>query len=433
MALLKATCLYETGNIFQSFYEPIIPRIERLKPDYIGISLGDYTQLVPGLTLSMLLKSCTKAHVNIGGNLFGRYTDILINEPEFFKLFADSIIFNEGEKPVIQLLKHLKGDIPIEQVPNLIYLQGGRVRINDPDEPYSINELFTPDFSGMPLDRYLTPHTIFNLQASRDCYWRKCSFCTHFFGSRYSVKRVDRLLHEVKDLIRRYDQRHFHFIDEAMGPAYLARLSEEIIAQGLDIDFYIYARMEKEFTPDLFSSAGKAGLRLILWGFESANERIYTLMNKGSLTAKDARREILQNAFDAGIWNYLFVMYGFPSETQAEARETAEFLYENRHICSFSKGSRFVLLDKAPILNDLAKYSISKVQRIRSGFSYAHRYETTSGMSHGEIRDFMRNKDEIIHLSDYRFQNSWSREKLFLYICKYGIERISAMRDNVWI
>ncbi len=436
MGRIMEECLDRAGNIFYQFYEQKIETIFDNKPDYIGISLGDYSQLVPGLTLAMLLKrQGNGVHINIGGNLFGRYIDTLVHEPGFFETFADTIICDEGEKPVVKLLDHLAGHARIEDVPNLIHKGNGRVIVNETQKPYPVNDLPLSDFSGMPVDdgAYFMPEVIYNIQASRDCYWRKCSFCTHFFGSTFSVKKVDKIIEEIKQIQSLHKARYFHFIDEAMSPAYLNRLSEKILEEKIDIDFYIYGRLEKEFTSGILQKARKAGLRLILWGFESANERIYSLMNKGSLIGKKDRYDILKRAYDAGIWNYLFIMYGFPSETHEEATETAQFLYDNRHILSYSHGSRFVLLDKAPILKDLEKFSITEVKKIRTGFSYAFRYETSRGMTPDQIDDFMKTRDEILRTKDYKYQTSWSREKLFLYLCKYGIEVVSSMRDEVWI
>ena len=68
---LKRDCLDQNGNIFYSYYQSILPELLKINPDFIGISIGDYSQLVGGLTLAKLLKQNSKAHINIGGNLFG--------------------------------------------------------------------------------------------------------------------------------------------------------------------------------------------------------------------------------------------------------------------------------------------------------------------------------------------------------------------------
>jgi len=430
---MKFNCSDREGNIFYHFYEFILPALLKTDFDYIGISLGDYTQLIPGLTLAMLLKKHTKSHINIGGNLFGRYTDVLINNPEFFNTFADSIIYNEGEKPVLELMKYLEGTIPINEVPNLIYPFENKVKINEETSPLKISELPAPDYTDFPAQSYYTPEVIYNIQASRNCYWQKCAFCTHHFGSKYAVKPVEQIVNEIKELQNRYNAKYFHFVDEAISPAYLRKLSEKIIEDGVDINFYAYGRLEKEFTPDLFKLARQAGLRFILWGFEAANKRVYKLMNKGELCSPVERQKIIQSAFDADIWNHLFIMFGFPSENLDEAKETVHFLRENRNITSHSTGGRFVLLENAPILKDLKKYTITKVQKVRSGFSFAHRFEAYRGMKNQDFEELENYKTEYWELPKLKYRDSSYREKVFLYVCRYGTRNISKMRDKIWL
>ena len=430
---IKFDCFDRDGNIFQHFYERVLPDLLKTEYDYIGISLGDYTQLIPALTLGMLLKKHTKAHINIGGNLFGRYTDVLINNPEFFRLFADSIIYNEGEKPLLELMRHLKDEIPVEEVPNLIYCRDDKVHVNEEAAPLKINELLAPDYANFPLESYYTPELIFNIQASRNCYWQKCTFCTHHFGSKYGVKSVDRIVGEIKELQAKHGAKYFHFVDEAISPGYLRKLSEKIIQEGLDINFYAYGRLEKEFTPELFQLARKAGLRFVLWGFEAASERVYRLMNKGELCSPADRQKIIQNAFDADIWNHLFIMFGFPSENLEEAKETVDFLKENRLITSFSTGGRFVLLENAPILKNPKKYSITKIEKVRSGFSFAHRFQTYRGMKKEQWDELEKYKASSWGWSDLKYKDIAYREKVFLYVCKYGTKNISKIREKIWL
>jgi len=430
---LKFTCADKEGNLFYTYYEMILPQLLKSNPEFIGISLGDYTQLIPALTLAMMLKKMTKAHVSIGGNLFGRYTDVLINNPEFFSLFADSIIYNEGEKPISELVKQLEGKVKIEDVPNLIYVKDNQVKINKEQEPMKISELPQPDFTHFPLNLYYTPEVIFNIQTSRNCYWKKCTFCTHHHGSKYGIKTVDKVINDIKRLQEKFNAKYFHFVDEAMSPAYLKKLSEKIIEEGIDMKFYIYGRLEKEFTSDIFELAYKAGLRLVMWGFESANERIYTLMNKGELTSSESRRKILLDAYNAGVWNHLFIMFAFPSESLEEAKETVDFLRDNRNIASHSTGGKFVLLEDAPILKNLKKYYITKVEKFRSGFSFAHKFETSRGMSDEEFKELEKYKVEQWRMNELKCRNSWFREKLFLYVCKYGTQNITKMKDEIWL
>ncbi|MEN6318666.1 MAG: radical SAM protein [Syntrophaceae bacterium] len=431
---LSVHCENVAGNVFHKFFSDLIPSLLENNPDFIGISIGDYSQLLAGLTLAMLLKRVSHAHVCIGGNLLGRHTDIIINNPDFFRLFADSVIFNEGEKPVVELLKCIEDKGSIEAVPNLIYLNDqGKVVTNDEAPPFPIEGLYFPEFSDMPAEKYFTPEVIFNIQASRNCYWKKCTFCTHHFGSRYAIKPVAKTITEIKSLQARHGTRFFHFIDEAVSPSYLRRLSQAIIDEGLDIRFYIYGRLEKAFDRGLFKLAYQAGLRLVLWGFESANERIYRLMNKGEVTDKNERLKILQAANCEGIWNFLFLMFNFPTETLEEAKETVDFVRDHRSILSQSTGASFMLMENSPILENLEKFFITNVQRTSNGFTSVYKFTATRGKTKDQKEELKAYQHAQWRLAEMRYSGSGFREKLFLYVCKFGVAHVSEMNREIWL
>jgi len=431
---LHAHCENTAGNIFHQVFSDMLPDLLKNDPEFIGISIGDYSQLLAGLTLAMLLKRNSKAHICIGGNLLGRHTDILIRKPDFFKLFADSVIFNEGEKPVLELLKCIEKGRGFEQAPNLIYLnKNDEIVINEETTPLPIGQLYCPEFSNIETQCYYTPELIFNIQASRDCYWKKCSFCTHHFGSRYAVKPVGKTISEIKYLHDNHQARYFHFIDEAISPGYLRQLSKAILDEGLDIRFYFYGRLEKAFDRDLFHLAHTAGLRMVLWGFESANERIYRLMNKGEVNGKYERLEIMRNAFEAGIWNFLFLMFDFPTETLEEAKETVDFVRDNRKILSHSTGGSFMLGDNSQILENPDKYSLTNIRKISNGFNFAYTFTDSRGKTQEQKKELNDYKQAQWRLKEMRCLHSSFREKLFLYVCKFDVERISQMNQEIWL
>lgn len=425
---LLADCQSMTGNLFRRFFAPRVAEWLQDDPEFIGISIGDYSQLLAGLTLALQIRQVSGARLCIGGNLFGRYTDVLINNPEFFRRFADFVIYNEGEKPVVDLIRHLEGKLPVGQVPNLIHLTAdGRIVTSDEAPPLAIEKLDAPMFGDLPASQYFLPSPIYNVQASRSCYWRKCAFCTHHAGSRYAIKPVAQMLAEIRALQESCGAYYVHFIDEAISPAYLRRLSEAILREGIELRFYLYARFEKGFDRELFQLASRAGLRMVQWGFEAASERVYRLMNKGPMADKNARRQVLEAAYESGVWNFLFLMFGFPTETLDEARETVDFMRDNQSLVSHGSGSTFMLLGDSPMLKDLARYSIISVEKVRNGFSFAHRFQASCGMSRAEKLVLEAYKREQWTDFDSRFASSNFREKTFLYVCKYGVEAFSAM------
>ena len=423
MDSIKEHCQDTSTNIFYDFYQKKLPEILLEDADMIGISINSSSQIVGGLTLAMLLMRAKKSqdvHINIGGNFFARVTEIIENTPEFFDLFCDSLVIEEGEKPIVELAEFLDGKRNIEHVSNLLYLEENIVKVNEKTIPLKLNELAFQSLEGFPLDLYLTPDIVLSIQSSRGCYWKKCTFCDHDFGQNYNIKDVDRLVEEIKYVQDNFGISHFEFIDESISPAYLKEMSEKVIESGREICWFNNARLETEFTKEALELYYKAGARMLLWGVESGSDRIMKLINKGIDIGK--RMSILKDSVESGIWNFAFIFFGFPSETKEDAQKTIDMICSNTDIISSYGRSVFTLGKHTRLRDEPEKFSITKIYKNEEEFSPSYHFETSEGMNAAEISEMAKicsskcaeayNGPLWMHL---RY-----REILFLYICKYG-------------
>ncbi|MBE7705182.1 MAG: radical SAM protein [Cyanobacteria bacterium SIG29] len=413
----------EGSNIFKPYFESVIDKIKAENAEYIGISINSSSQIVAGLTLANMLKKETNAHINIGGNHFGRVTDALEKYPEFFELFCDSVLVEEGEIPVIELTKHINGEICIEEVPNLMYLKDGKVQFNDKVEPKKLNELKTPSLEGYDLSQYFTPEIVMPFPSSRGCYWRKCSFCDHDFGMFYNIKNIDKLVEEIKTFKNKYGITKFEFIDEAISPSYMEAMSKRFIEEKLDVNFFCDARLENGFTKEVCELARSAGLRMVLWGFESGSKKIMKLINKG--IDIDNRLNILRTAREADIYNFAFIFFGFPAETRASALKTIKVICDNTDIINSYGKSVFTMGKHTKLREAPEKYGVVGKTRQVSEFSPTYEYNAI-GMTKKEL-------DDVINLCTKRANKAYgnalsfhllSREILFLYLCRYGADQV---------
>jgi radical SAM superfamily enzyme YgiQ (UPF0313 family) len=427
---IKEHCLDRTTNMFYEFYERIIPDLFKEEPDFIAISVNSSSQIVPGLTLAMLLKSQKKCHISIGGNFWGRIVEPLLECPEFFDIFADSITIEEGEKPIVEFARYIEGKLKIEDVPNLMYLKDNVVRVNQKAIPFTLNEVHPPNLESFPLNLYLTPDVVLSVQSSRGCYWKKCSFCDQDFGQNFSIKDVDNFVNELRYLNKKFNISHFEFIDESVSPVYLENLSNRITEENLNVNWFINARLEKEFTFELLKQARNAGLRMMLWGFESGSNRVMKLINKG--IDIDKRFEILKAADDADIWNFAYIFFGFPSETKEEALETIKIISENTDLISSYGRSIFTLGKHTKLRENPEKFSITRILENKEEFSPSYQFETSVGMNSHEI-------SEMAQLCTQKCNEAYNnplwmylryREILFLYVCKYGTSTIKNTKVN---
>jgi radical SAM superfamily enzyme YgiQ (UPF0313 family) len=280
----------------------------------------------------------------------------------------------------------------IYSAPNLIYRENGSIKRNDPAPAPSMDGLPGPDFSDLPLDEYLAPGPVLPYMTARGCPWGRCSFCTHHHSYlKYRQRPVELVVEDLAALKRIYGCRRFNLIDEMIPPGRLRRLSSAIKAAGIDICYSAYAKPVKAFDQRLLCQAADSGCRLILWGVESASQRILDLMEKGTNAADMSI--VLESARKCGIRSLVFVMFGFPGETEEEFLKTISFLEQHKQaISALSKGT-FVLLEGSRIYRDPEKYGIKDLSlpvssgQGNDGLSIpAIKYQVSSGLGPDEAR-----------------------------------------------
>lgn len=413
-------------NIFIEYYKSILDEIKSENYDYIGISINSSSQIVPGLTLSNMLKKNTNAHVNIGGNFFGRVKDAIVKNPEFFDLYCNSLLVEEGERPVVGLARYINGEIKIEEVSNLIYLNLNdkkKVIVNDTKKPMKLDEMSIVSLDGYKLDEYFAPEIILPFQSSRGCYWGKCSFCDQDFGQNFNVKNADKLTDEFIKLKEKYGIKYFEFIDESVSPAYLDELTKKIEEKNININYFFDARLESIFTKELMQRGFNSGLRMVLWGLESGSRSVMELINKG--IDIDRRLEILKNSSESGIWNFAFIFFGFPTETVEDAGKTIKMLCENNDIIHSYGRSVFTMGKHTKLKDEPEKYGITAVYPAMDEFSPTYTFDCV-GMSKDELTGILK---ECTSECQKAYGNPlWMylryREYLFLYVAKYGTKKV---------
>jgi hypothetical protein len=353
----------QDSNPFISLYEDFLLESEQWE-DYnvIGISLIGSSQIVPGLTLArMIKKRYPHLFIALGGPIFSVMMERLKKWPEFFDEFCHAVIHLEGEEPLNQLLKAVQRGSSLEEVPNLMYKDNGKVKKSKGKAMVRFDQIPPPTFDGLPIDLYLSPYPVFPVLQSRGCYWGRCTFCTHsaIYGHRYGLHKSCSMVDQLESFSKQYKTKYFTFSDEAVSPHALNDLSDLIIKRGLDIRAVPMVRFEKKMDAGFFNKINKAGFNFLLYGLESANDRILSLMEKGN--SSELARHILKMSREAGIWNHLFLFFGFPTETWEEAMETIEFLKENKeNVHSIAPGV-FTLNKESDIHHHPEKFCITRV------------------------------------------------------------------------
>ncbi|MFT4579170.1 MAG: anaerobic magnesium-protoporphyrin IX monomethyl ester cyclase [Nitrospinales bacterium] len=410
-----------TVNVYADICRQLVLRsIKKEKPGVVGISIGTPVQLMAGITFATLIKEAyPDIHVTVGGNIITRLKDEFAKLPHFFGKAFDSMITYEGEHSLVWLVEALSGKRKISEVSNLIYKdEEGQVHVNETYQE-RVDQLPPPDFDGMPWEKYFSPVKLVPYLGTRGCYWGKCTFCDHGAGyiDQFRAKHAEQIVDELEYLKNKLNTKHFMFTDESFPPALFLKLPPMMVERELDIYWTTLIRFESQLLePETWDMAHKAGCRSLYYGLESANERIIKLVKKD--TDIEAAKINLEQAKRVGIWSHVMCFYGFPSETEAEAEDTRNFLIENQHRIPSVEMYFFVLYKNAPVMFAKDEYKIDVKVNPEHDLALDYYYTPESGQTTEEAMQ----RYEKFYQEDF---NPWAmrinaREHVFLYITKFG-------------
>ncbi|GJE00517.1 B12-binding domain-containing radical SAM protein [Methylobacterium isbiliense] len=404
------------ANLFEDHWTAeVLPALDRGGYDLVGLSLTLRWQLIPGLSLARRLRE--RGHrVVLGGTALAKIAHRLPHLPAFFDAFADGVVTREGEAALLELVDQLQGGRDFARVPNFLFKDGDAVRAGRTHiENYAA--VPTPDFDGLPLDRYLSPHLVLPVLVGKGCYHDECTFCDIPFinrisPKRYRVRRPETVAEDIRALSQRHGCRHFLIADEALPPRILERVADALEAQGTTgCAFSGYARLEPGFTPDLCRKLARVGLRRLYFGLESASQATLDGMRKGIQVENAA--PVLRHCAEAGIRFHVFSMIGFPGEDEASARATMAFFDENAALFDDPGNSLDIheleLLTDTPYFAEPERFGLRLLAPTEGRdflFGIGTAWENTRGLSRPEIAALMAEATERIAARFSRF-HAW--------------------------
>jgi hypothetical protein len=401
-AILQAVEDRSQNMFIELFEELVVPEVRREQPEVVGISIPSVNQVIPGLTIAHLVKqSGARVHVTIGGPMASIWREQLSGLPEMFRLFDSAVVF-DGEEPLYRLCRAVHAGRPLDDVPNLIYFDGARVRSTARQEQARLQDLPAPDFDGLPLDKYLAADLVLPLATTRGCYFGKCAFCNVGYGEpeAFSQQRSETLERQMLMLLEKYGCRHIFFVDEALTPRLMRELSPRLEARGAPIFWGGCARFEKTYTRELLEAMSRGGCCMLLFGLEAGSQRIMDRMVKG--TRLEIIRRILPDSTAAGIWNHTFFFFGFPGETLEDAQQTVDFLYENAEYINSAALGTFLLERYAPAYTFPWLYGITKIiERPDADLGFYFDYEVASGMDAATAELVMQRFEESLPVKEF--------------------------------
>lgn len=194
-----------------------------------------------------------------------------------------------------------------------------------------------PDFSDLPLDKYLSLTEMTNpmhrlwsqgrwnkMVVARGCYWHRCAFCDTslpYIGN-YHAPKASTVVDHMERIVEQTGRTGFHFVDEALPPKLLEDVGREILRRRMAVSFWGNIRFEKAYTTELCDLLAESGLVAVSGGLEVASDRLLKLIDKGVTVGQTIAA--CRHLHDAGVMVHTYLMYGFPTETLQETVDALE-------------------------------------------------------------------------------------------------------------
>lgn len=378
----------------EKYIENHVKEILNTNPAAVGFYLHKETSLFSLLMAREIKKINRKILIIFGGPETTRE-----GKGNFFIRtgFVDIVVIGEGEIILAEIADKLEKGEKITHCPGTLINRNGEI-IDCGEKPLieNLDDLPFPDFDGFPLQYYefvgLLP-----LTTSRGCV-ENCIFCSEKkIWPHYRTRSVENIIQEIKQQRKKYGFYRFFFCDSLINGniELLSDLCDKIIKQKIEVYWGGNARITPKMTPKLLKKMYKAGCRFLRYGLESGSQAVLDAMQKG-VEIKYAK-EVLKNTHKASIWAFVYLIVGFPTETEADFIQTLKFLCKNRKNINNFHAQLFSLDPNSPICQKSEEFGISLVvqkpkifsvlpEKIKDRFKYFFRHYQFSGYYQWELR-----------------------------------------------
>ena len=353
--LRRAACQPENNPFYRFFKSRLETLIETERPSIIGFSMNYLSQaLCTFAMLGFIRRQWPALTLVLGGGLVTSWMQRSGRKNPFGDL-VDHLVAGPGESALLALC--------------------GISRSQETVRPH-----YRPAYNQFSMGDYLSPGPILPYSASSGCYWNRCAFCPEKAeGNRYVAVPADSVMADLGALVKQIRPSLIHFLDNAVSPA----LMEALVDRPPGVAWYGFARISRRMADLNFCKALKqSGCAMLKLGLESGDQSVLDAERKG-IDLELASRT-LQNLNKAGISAYVYLLFGTPSETRAEARSTLDFTVRHCEAIDFLNLAIFNL----PICGQQAE-ALETQTLYESDLSLYTGFRHPKGWDRGLVRQFL--------------------------------------------
>lgn len=325
--------LAEISPDVQGLLDQFIDLLLAEHADALGFSVTNYNRRYTDYVAQKIKSRSPSTYIIYGGRTFcfrkkWRYQVTALHKHEF--PFVDCIVKNEGEETLREVVDTLKnGTVPRHCLGTSLKIDDTFVDCGDRPPISDIDTIPFPYFSDYDRSAYLGDFV--RIKFNRGCPG-VCEYCVDSdeMGERVRIRNPEQILAEIQLRIQE-GYRKFQVSDLCANASIsqIERLCELIIAAKLDVEF-IFAQFRHSplLTQKTFTLLKKAGFTLIAFGTESFSQSILNAMKKGVRIETIGKN--LKDAHTAGLPVMIYLMVGYPGETEATFQESISFITKHK-------------------------------------------------------------------------------------------------------
>jgi len=413
----------DSGDI-DKLADSLLAKIKLENPDLVAFSVIYDRQLLPLLLLAKKIKERYETDICLGGHvLTPNFSTKLLNK---FK-FIDYCVLGEGELPLLGLCNYLEGNYGIDLIPNLVYREGRRIKINKAQGHFNYGDSPPPDFKGLPIDKYKkisnSKEMIYPYQFIRGCPF-KCSFCRFCLQNKFYFKSPQKVVSDITEIIEKNNAKFLFFLNNTLNISenYVWELCKEL--NKVDILWSDSAR-PAGLSPKTLNLMGKSGCIQLTFGLETVSSRQLRLLNK-QFTLQEAKKVII-TSHKEGIWNGVNFMVGLPYEKYSDLKTITKFINKNKEYMNRVSIYYFRLSEESEIFCHPEKFGVRIVKHPIHGIFVLDEIKGTpwwlKGLKNIVFTQLMINslKKEDIQIMFESWKHNYIRQDLIYELySKYG-------------
>ncbi|MEW6620687.1 MAG: radical SAM protein [bacterium] len=363
----------ERQIVLKEIIHELCKEIENSNIDFLGFKLWAGDAFEETLIIAEYLKAkFPNLKIFGGGPLVDWLKEIIFSKTHAF----DIVVFGEGDETIVKLADYCLKKEKLENIPNIIFRNGAKIKINDSVIVENLEKNYKPCYSPeiYPALAGNNKLKVFMLEESRGCPYL-CNFCAHPLksGKKWRIKSADNITEEMESIIAHHNSNTFRFCGSSTPARLQTRIAKKIIEKGLQVRYSSFAHFQ-DYNKCNFELLSCAGCKSLLFGLESGSPKIQKhIMNK--VIKIENAKKIIEECRRNKIQTVISIIYPAPKETIETMQMTIEALKHIRPDSVFTCIP--VIVPYTKWFNYPEEYNIdidSKIQYIEMISSYKPRY-----------------------------------------------------------